>query len=188
MGSGWQEKEWDKNPKKWKAPPGIANDYSKQMQGIRGNGVNASTGLGKVETNIGPSREAKQKLSPPRVINKAQLASSLQTIRTDTHAQAQIPMDVSPKILDLDNMGFRVGDEAVQIKPNLKASVKSKKVIARVRASQDFVIGAMEKDHSSSIVHSQKEKRTPFSSGDQVNCDGGGKPRSGEESKPRVAS
>ena len=85
-------------------------------------------------------------------------------------------------------MGFGVGDEVVQIKPNLKASVKSKKVIAHARASQDSVIGAMEKDHSGSIMHSQKEKRTPFSSGDQVNCDGGGKPRSGEESKPRVAS
>ncbi|KAK9984346.1 hypothetical protein SO802_033871 [Lithocarpus litseifolius] len=87
--------------------------YGPWMQETRGNGVNANMGLGKVEPNNRPSKEAKRKLSPSRVINKAQLASSLQTIRTGTHAQAQTPTDVSPKKLDVDNMDFRVGNEVV---------------------------------------------------------------------------
>lgn len=105
------------------------------MHGSRGNGINTYTGLGKVETNIGPSKEAKRKLPPLRVINKAQLVSSLQTIWTTTYAQAQILTDESPELLDLDSLDFRAGDEVVQMKPNLKASVKGKKVLAHARAS-----------------------------------------------------
>ncbi|KAL0011104.1 hypothetical protein SO802_006212 [Lithocarpus litseifolius] len=128
-----RKKNGTKSQRSGGTPSGNANGHLRQMQETRGNGVNANLGLGKVEPNNRPSKEAKRKLSPSRVVNKAQLASSLQTIRTGTHAQAQTPSNVSPKKLDVDNMDFRVGNE---VKSNHKASVKAKKVLAHSRAFQ----------------------------------------------------
>nr|POF01449.1 uncharacterized protein CFP56_35727 [Quercus suber] len=179
-----RRKNGTKTQRSGRTPSGSANGHLGQMQEICGNGVSANMGLCKVEPNNGPSREAKRKLSSLKVINKAQLVSSLQTIRTD-----QTPTDVSLKTLDVANMDVRAGNEAVQVKPNHRALVKAKKVLARAKASQVSAIGAAEREQSSSsIVHAQKEKLNPISSGDQVTCDGGGKPRSSRESKSRSTS
>ena len=144
-------------------------------------------GLGKVEPNNGPSREAKRKLSPPRIINKAHLASSLQTIRT-VHAKAHTPTDVSPKTLAVDNLDFRTRNKVIQAEPNHKASVKAKKALARARASQVIVVGATEREQSSFVVNAQMEKLNPISSGDQAIRGGEGKTRSSGDSDSRVAS
>ncbi|KAF3964620.1 hypothetical protein CMV_011117 [Castanea mollissima] len=128
------------------------------------------------------------------------MVSSLQTIRNDSPAQAQTPTDVSPKRLELDNLDFQVKGEVGQLKPNHKASVKGKKVLARAKASQASSIGAAEREQSSCVmhshcdgessfvVHSHNEIEKPISNGDQATCDGEGRPRSSGESKPRGTS
>lgn len=90
-----RKKNGTKTQRNGGTPPRIANYYLRQMQGNCGNGVKANIGLGKAKPTNWLGRDAKRKLSPPRVINGAQLMSSLQTIQTNTHAQAQTPTESS---------------------------------------------------------------------------------------------
>lgn len=145
MGSGRHKKEGRKL-RSGRVPPVIANGYIRKVQGSRGNRLRANMSLDKAEPNNGPGREAKKKLSPPRAINRAQLAISLQRIGKEAHPQTQSPTDPSPRVLAIANSNFWAGNEVVSFKPNQKASVKGRKVTAHARASQAITSGAADRN------------------------------------------
>nr|POE89423.1 hypothetical protein CFP56_01780 [Quercus suber] len=83
----------------------------------------------------GPSREAKRKLSPLRILEKAQVSKVIQSLRVEPVRQAQLPSIHTSNTDSSSHEGW-AEEELRPLRLSLKVSVKGKKILARNRASQ----------------------------------------------------
>ncbi|KAK7851413.1 hypothetical protein CFP56_041883 [Quercus suber] len=87
-------------------------------------------------TGVEPNREAKRKLSPPRQLSQAQVASSIRSLRPSGFQQAHKSLTKSPEVSKWSDEQSRAELEVRPTKLKQNASVKGKKATARTRASQ----------------------------------------------------
>nr|POE88793.1 uncharacterized protein CFP56_25239 [Quercus suber] len=98
--------------------------------------------LGRAENLIGQSRETKRKLSPLRVVERAQILNAIQSISNKPVGRAQLPSSQSASQhvdIKLDN-GPNLTHSSV--KPTRHSSVKGKRALARLRDPQSQSKGA----------------------------------------------
>lgn len=95
----------------------------------------------KADLPSGPPRESKRKLSPIRLVDKAQLEKSIQRIGPRLTTEMQPSMSLSRSLSEPKFILTRAASAQAILKPN---SVKGKKRIAHARASQFSQAGAIE--------------------------------------------
>lgn len=76
-------------------PVVLDNSLMNQARGGHGYETRGSKDSEKLDLNHGPVRETKRKLSQPRPIKRAQVASVIKNIREETHQQAQPTSDMN---------------------------------------------------------------------------------------------
>ena len=92
--------------------------------------------VGNPSNGVEPNREAKRKLSPPKQLSQAQVASSIKSLKPSSFQQAHKSLTKSPEVFNGTDGQPRAEIEVRPTKINHNGSVKGKKAIARTRASQ----------------------------------------------------
>ena len=128
-----------------------------------GNGTKVSMATELAESSSGPSRESKRKITPQGDLNGPKVAGVVQRIIKEGTNQDRKVIEARPG--SSEKLRFRIGKEVSDtkpIKPNMQASVKNKKALARNRVALSTQVSAAEgtKSIMSLLSSSSKDSRT----------------------------
>ena len=123
-------------------------------QELKGNGKYEVDARGRADSDFGQLRESKRKLSPLRVVEKAQIINAIQSISKKPIGRAQPPLNQSVSPNEAVKADNGLNPEQFSSKPARHSSVKGKKALARLRDSQSQIKsgdGKVRAQNSSSV-------------------------------------
>ena len=146
--------------------------------------------VGNPSTKNEPNREAKRKLSPPKELSPAQVASVIRSLKPSSFQQAHKSSTKSTEMSKWTDEQPRADLKGRTTKLNHNASVKGKKAIARTRASQGstFIAGSSliaAREESSQLIPKQPGKLNGLKNFSIPVCDGGSKQDGERMARPK---